>query len=77
MVQPAPKGLGGFDSLPDSAFVRQTLVARLYDVSPVTVARWAKAGHLPAARQIGGTFLFNVGELRASMRSQSVVDVPA
>lgn len=64
--EPAPinAALSDFDSLPDSANVRVNTVARLYDVSVVTVWRWAKNGTLPAPTKRGGVTHWGVGALR-------------
>ena len=64
--EPAPinPALSDFDSLPDSANVRVKTVSRLYDVSVVTVWRWAKNGTLPAPTKRGGVTTWGVGALR-------------
>lgn len=63
---PAPisQALSDFDALPDSANVRVKKVAKLYDVSVVTVWRWAKNGTLPAPTKRGGVTSWGVGALR-------------
>src|SRR5690242_12874331 len=72
-IQIVPKLLGGvlpdalkhFDSLPDSANVRQPVVQALFAISGPTVWRWVKAGRLPKPRKQGERVTtWNVGELR-------------
>ena len=63
-----PKSLTGFDSLPDSAFVRVSTVSALRDCSNATTWRHVQQGLIPAPRKIGPRITaWNVGELRACL----------
>lgn len=63
-----PDALKNFDSLPDSANVRQPVVQGLYDVSAATVWRMVRRGTLPAPRKLSDRVTaWNVGELRAAL----------
>lgn len=62
--------LRNFDDLPASAHVRLPVVAALLSVSPATVWRWCKSGHLPRPIQNRGVTFWNVGELRAYLNSR-------
>ena len=55
-----------FDSLPDSAFVRQPMVSILCGgTDRATLYKWAKAGKFPAPKKLSSqTTAWNVGELR-------------
>ena len=60
-----PNALKHFDSLPDSANVRQPVVQALFAISGPTVWRWVKTGRLPKPRKQGERVTtWNVGELR-------------
>lgn len=59
-----------FDKLPDSANVRLPVVAALFAVSPATVWRWTKSGHLPQPQHIGGVTFWSVRELRQVLRRE-------
>lgn len=61
-----------FDSLPSSAGVRLPVVAALFAISPATVWRWCKSGHLPQPTRIGRVTLWNVGELRLRLKSATM-----
>jgi predicted DNA-binding transcriptional regulator AlpA len=60
-----------FDHLPASANVRLPVVIGLFGCSAPTVWRRVKSGGVPAPRKIGGTTVWNVGELRAALRAIS------
>jgi predicted DNA-binding transcriptional regulator AlpA len=63
-----PDALKNFDSLPDSANVRQPVVEGLYDVSVTTIWRMVKRGTLPAPRKLSERVTaWNVGELREAL----------
>ena len=65
-----------FDSLPDSANVRQPVVEALYGVSPATVWRMVKRGTLPAPRKLSERVTaWNVGDLRRALTATGVVAV--
>lgn len=69
-VPAIPESLRLFDSLPDSANVRQPVVEALFGCTASTVWRWAKAGKLPRPKKLGaGVTAWNVGELRAALRA--------
>ena len=73
MTQPPNKStisdaLKNFDSLPDSANVRQPVVQALYGCSAATVWRMVKRGTLPAPRKLSERVTtWNVGELRKAL----------
>lgn len=63
-----PDALKNFDSLPDSANVRQPVVEALYGCSAATVWRMVKRGTLPAPRKLSERVTaWNVGEIRAAL----------
>lgn len=63
-----PDALRNFDSLPDSANVRQPVVQALYGCSAATVWRMVKRGKLPAPRKLSQRVTaWNVGELRKAL----------
>ena len=60
-----PDALKNFDSLPDSANVRQKVVQALFCCSAATVWRMVKRGTLPAPRKLSERVTaWNVGALR-------------
>ncbi|UCV01747.1 helix-turn-helix transcriptional regulator [Dechloromonas denitrificans] len=60
-----PDALKNFDSLPDSANVRQPVVQALIGCSAATVWRMVKRGALPAPRKLSERVTaWNVGDLR-------------
>jgi predicted DNA-binding transcriptional regulator AlpA len=63
-----PYALKNFDSLPDSANVRQPVVEGLYGVSAATVWRMVKRGTLPSPHKLSERVTaWNVGELREAL----------
>ena len=63
-----PEALKNFDSLPDSASVRQPVVESLYACSSSCVWRGVHAGRIPKPRKLSPrTTCWNVGELRAAL----------
>lgn len=66
-----PEALKHFDSLPDSASVRQPVVAALFACSGTTVWRRVRAGVIPKPRKLGSITAWNVGELRAALKRES------
>jgi len=63
-----PAALINFDSLPDSANVRQPVVQGLFTCSPATVWRMVKRGTLPKPRKLSTRVTaWNVGELRQAL----------
>lgn len=63
-----PDALKNFDSLPDSANVRQPVVEALFGVSSATIWRRVKSGHLPAPRKFSERITaWNVGDLRRAL----------
>ena len=63
-----PDALRNFDSLPDSANVRQPVVQALVGCSSATVWRMVKRGTLPAPRKISERVTaWNVGDLRKAL----------
>lgn len=64
--------LRNFDQLPDSAQVRQPVVEALFGISHASVWRRVNSGLLPKPRKFSPrTTTWNVGELRAVLRSLS------
>ena len=68
-----PDALKNFDSLPDSANVRQPVVEGLFACSPATVWRRVKRGTLPAPRKLSERVTaWQVGELRKVLVGEGV-----
>lgn len=66
--------LGDFDHLPDSAYVRVQMVAKIFSISLGSVWIWAKNGHLPKPTKLGPNVTgWNVGELRAVIAQRKAV----
>lgn len=67
-----PPAFTGFDTLPDSGYVRLPVVAALFSVSPATVWRWVKKSKLPAPRKLSEKVTaWSVGELRKALNGES------
>tara|TARA_R110000787_G_scaffold83794_4_gene180068 strand:- start:50 stop:283 length:234 start_codon:yes stop_codon:yes gene_type:complete len=67
------EALTTFDTLPDSAFVRVSVVATLFSVSTVSIWAWTKQGRIPQPRRFGrNATVWNVGELRRVMMAEAV-----
>lgn len=63
-----PAALRNFDSLPDSANVRQPVVEALFACSAATVWRRVNAGTLPTPRKLSERVTaWQVGELRQAL----------
>lgn len=62
-----PDSLKHFDSLPDSANVKEPVVCGLLDCSPATVWRRVKDGGLPQPTRLGRMTFWNVGQLRKAL----------
>ena len=63
-----PDALKNFDSLPDSANVRQPVVQGLFGCSSATVWRMVKRGTLPAPKKRSERVTaWNVGDLRKAL----------
>lgn len=63
-----PDALANFDSLPDSANVRQPVVQGLWGCSAATVWRLVKKGVIPAPRKLSERVTaWNVGDLRKAL----------
>lgn len=63
-----PKALSNFDSLPDSAYVRQPVVQGLFGCSAASVWRGVRDGRLPAPRKLSSrTTAWKVADLRATL----------
>ena len=63
-----PDALKNFDSLPDSANVRQPVVEWLYSCSSATVWRNVKKGIIPAPKKLSERVTaWNVGDLRKAL----------
>jgi predicted DNA-binding transcriptional regulator AlpA len=66
-----PAALRHFDSLPDSANVRQPVVEALYCCSGATVWRGVKRGTIPAPRKLSPRVTaWNVGSLRRALAGE-------
>jgi predicted DNA-binding transcriptional regulator AlpA len=60
--------LRNFDSLPDSANVRQPIVEALFGCSGSTVWRGVKSGRIPKPRKLSERITaWNVGEIRKAL----------
>ena len=60
--------LTNFDTLPNSAHVRQPVVEALFAASPATIRRWEKLGVIPSGKKLAPRVLaWNVGELRIAL----------
>jgi hypothetical protein len=68
-ARPVPYSLANFDALPDSAYVRVSTLAGLLDVSEATVWRKVRLKALPAPSKLVGGSMWQVGVVRALMRS--------
>jgi len=72
-IERKKSALENFDFLPDTANVRLPTVMGLYGVSSATVWRNIKNGNIPKPRRLTSrTTVFNVGELRAALKSSEV-----
>jgi len=69
MANTTIQDLKNFEALPDSAKARLHTVAALYAVSTCTVWRRVKAGVIPQPQKVGGTVVWNVGDLRRALAS--------
>jgi predicted DNA-binding transcriptional regulator AlpA len=71
-INQIPDALKNFDSLPDSANVRQPVVESLYACSSASIWRGVHAGRIPKPRKLSPrTTCWNVGELRAALATPS------
>ena len=65
-----PLTLEHFDQLPDSAFVRQPVVEKLFACSAATVWRRVADSRIPKPRKLSERVtVWNVGQLRAALSS--------
>ena len=63
--------LRDFDSLPDSAYVRQPVVEALFSCSSATVWRRVKDGRIPKPRKFSERVTtWNVGALRKTLATE-------
>ena len=63
-----PDALKNFDSLPDSANVRQPVVQGLFGCSHATIWRMVKKGTIPAPKKLSERVTaWNVGDLRKAL----------
>ena len=67
MAHTATPDLKTFNDAPDTAKVRVNTVAALFGVSVPTIWRRARAGLVPAPHKIGGTTVWNVGDLKRAL----------
>lgn len=67
---PIDSALSNFDSLPDSAYVRQPVVEALFSCSSATVWRRVKDGRIPKPKKFSERVTtWNVGALRKTLAS--------
>lgn len=72
-VDAVPAALRHFDSLPDSAFVRQPVVEALFACSAATVWRMVKRGTIPSPYKLSmRVSAWSVGELRRARPGEGV-----
>lgn len=64
-----PEALKNFDSLPDSANVRQPVLKGLLNCSDATIWRRVNDGALPQPTRLGRMTFWNVGQLRKALAS--------
>lgn len=63
-----PEALANFDSLPDSAYVRQPVVEALFACSSASVWRGVAAGRIPKPKKLSPrATCWNVGELKKTL----------
>lgn len=68
------KSAGGREGKRAEEYLRAAEVARLFHVSPTTVARWAKENRIPYLRTLGGHRRFPadpIRELAASLAAEN------
>lgn len=65
-----PDALKNFDSLPDSANVREPVVGALFGCSSATVWRMVQRGRLKPRKLSERVTGFNVGELRLALQGE-------
>ena len=64
-----PMALLSFDQLPDSAFVRITVLIALLTCSRTTIWRWVRDGRLPQPLHLGSNIsVWSVGEIRRTLK---------
>jgi len=63
-----PEALVDFDSLPDSAYVRQPVVERLFGFSAATLWRHCASMKLKPHKLSARVTAWNVGELREALK---------
>lgn len=72
----ARSALHHFDSLPDSAHVRQPVVEALFACSSATVWRRVKDGSIPSPEKLGPRIsAWNVGKLRRALNAPNMAGV--
>lgn len=68
-----PDALKNFDSLPDSAHVRQPVVEALFGCSGATIWRLVNKGQIPRPRKLSTRVsAWNVGELRRTLAAKGI-----
>jgi predicted DNA-binding transcriptional regulator AlpA len=74
LTQAILEALAIFDNLPDSAYIRLTVVKRLYGVSAATIWRNSKkGGSIPSPVKLSERCTaWNVGLVRASLAAKAV-----
>ena len=71
------RALKQFDSLPDCARVRLSVVCLLFGISTATVWRWSHSGKLPSPSKVGGVTFWNVGALRECLsKREQEIEIP-
>ncbi len=72
----APPRVGGAPDVTDTeSWLTRTDVARLFQVSPSTVTRWAREGRIPSKRTPGGHYRYPAPEMRRLAGTASPGDV--
>lgn len=68
-----PEALAQFDNLPDSAYIRLSVIKRLYGVSSATIWRGVKQGNIPKPNKLSERCTaWNVGQVRAALAAKVV-----
>jgi excisionase family DNA binding protein len=61
----------------ETAMLRVGDVARMFDVSERTVARWARTGKLPCIRTLGGRLRFRLEDVEAALSTKPSLEASA
>ena len=73
LAKAIPEALAQFDNLPDSAYIRLPIIARLYGVSKASIWRGVKNGNIPKPSKLSERCTaWNVGQVRAALAAKAV-----